>query len=337
MTHRAAIIFRDGVSQFIDVEPDEMLLDAAFRHGLQLPQDCREGVCATCRGLCESGQTEMEYVDEDALSPEQIKQGHILACQTRLKSSGTFYFDINSDVCNTRPHTYSGRVSALTLLSDSVATLEIALDKGEPALHFLPGQYARIHIPGTSESRAYSYACAHAQSASVRFLIRLLPQGVMSDYLRQRCKAGDSIRFTASFGAFYLREVTRPLLFIAGGTGLSAFLSMLDHLAEQGLNTQPVALYYGVNRESEISELSRLEALARQMPHFSYQVVVAEPDDEWQGKRGWVTQALEYERLQQPFDAYLCGPPPMIATTCEWLAAQPVAEHNVYYEKFVSS
>lgn len=337
MTHRAAIIFRDGVSQFIDVEPNEILLDAAFRHGLQLPLDCREGVCATCRGLCESGDVDMEYVDEDALSPEQISQGHILACQTRLKSSGTFYFDIDSEVCNTRQHTYSGRVSALTLHSDTVATLEITLNDGEPALNFLPGQYARIQIPGTAESRAYSYACADAHSARVRFLIRLLPQGAMSDYLRQRCRVGDAIDFTASFGAFYLREVTRPLLFIAGGTGLSAFLSMLEQLAAQGLTQQPVTLYYSVSRESDISELARLEALCERLPDFSYQVVVSRPGEAWQGKRGRVTQVLEAQRLQQPFDAYLCGPPPMVTAACEWLAAQPVAEHNIYFEKFVSS
>jgi anthranilate 1,2-dioxygenase reductase subunit len=159
----------------------------------------------------------------------------------------------------------------------------------------------------------------------------------MSDYLRQRCQVGDSISFTAPFGAFYLREVKRPLLFVAGGTGLSAFLSMLESLAEQGDGGQSIALYYGVNRESEISELERLDSLTQRLTDFSYQVVVVDPGAEWQGKKGWVTSALQSDLLQRPFDAYLCGPPPMIEATCNWLSAQPVAEHQVYFERFVSS
>jgi anthranilate 1,2-dioxygenase reductase subunit len=337
MTHRATIIFRDGLTQFIQVEQHEKLLDAAFRHGIQLPLDCREGVCATCRGRCESGTIEMEYVDDEALSASELEQGYILACQTRLTSSGSFYFDIDSSICNLSQQNYCGRVSALNMLSDTVATLEITLGAEEPALHYLPGQYARIQVPGSEESRAYSYASASAQSSVVRFLIRLLPSGLMSDYLRQRCQVGDSINFTAPFGAFYLREVKRPLLFVAGGTGLSAFLSMLESLAEQGGGGQPIALYYGVNRESEISELERLDSLTQRLGNFSYQVVVADPGAEWQGKQGWVTNALESHLLQQPFDAYLCGPPPMIEATCNWLLTQPVAEHHVYFERFVSS
>lgn len=337
MTHRAAIIFRDGLTQFIQVEQNEKLLDAAFRHGIQLPLDCREGVCATCRGLCESGTIDMEYVDEDALSDSEVAQGHMLACQTRLQSACSFYFDIDSDICNISQQSYRGRVSAMSLLSDTVATLEITLEEGEPSLHYLPGQYARIQVPGSEESRAYSYACASVKSATIGFLIRLLPSGLMSDYLRQRCRVGDAISFTAPFGAFYLREVKRPLLFVAGGTGLSAFLSMLENLAEQGDSGQPILLYYGVNRESDLSELARLEAFSQRLSRFSYHAVVVEPGADWQGKRGWVTDALESSLLQQPFDAYLCGPPPMIDATCRWLSAQPIAEHKIYFERFVSS
>lgn len=337
MTHSAAIVFRDGVTQFIQVGSNERLLDAAFRHGIQLPLDCREGVCATCRGRCDSGDITMDYVDDDALSEEEIRQGYMLACQTQLLSAGSFYFDIDSTLCNTRPQTYHGQVSALQLLSDTVASLEITLDDDAPALNYLPGQYARLQVPGSDESRAYSYACGSVTENKVRFLIRLLPTGLMSDYLRQQCQVGERLSLTAPFGAFYLRTVERPLLFVAGGTGLSAFLSMLEQLVAQGDGGQPVRLYYGVNRESEISELDRLAAFTKQLSDFSYQVVVVDPGASWSGKQGWVTDALEIEQLQQPFDAYLCGPPPMIDATCRWLSEHEVADHQIYFERFVSS
>jgi anthranilate 1,2-dioxygenase reductase subunit len=90
MTHRAAIVFQDGVTQFIQVKKNERLLDAAFRHGISLPLDCREGVCATCRGLCESGDIAMEYVDEDALTEAEQAKGYMLPA--RLPSNPPLLF-----------------------------------------------------------------------------------------------------------------------------------------------------------------------------------------------------------------------------------------------------
>lgn len=335
--HRAAIIFADGVTQFIQVEQQETLLDAAFRQGITLPLDCREGVCATCRGRCESGRFALEYVDEDALSADELAQGYMLACQTRLLSDGAFYFDSDSSVCSIVPQRYTARVSSVTPVAENVVRLEMALDPGQPALHYLPGQYARIEIPGGSGSRAYSWASACTpQENRMAFLIRLLAQGSMSDYLRQRCQPGDTLSFSAPFGAFYLREVTRPLLLIAGGTGLSPLLSMLESLAQSGC-TQPIRLWYGVRFQQELCELERLDALTQQLSDFSYQRVVSRPDDSWHGKRGRITDVLEASQLQQPFDAYLCGPPAMVVATCDWLESQPVAEHRVCFERFVSS
>jgi ferredoxin-NADP reductase len=53
----------------------------------------------------------------------------------------------------------------------------------------------------------------------------------MSDYLRDRAKPGVRLRLKAPLGAFYLHKVTRPLILVAGGTGLAAFLGMLDEMA----------------------------------------------------------------------------------------------------------
>lgn len=334
--HQATLIFRDGLTRRFQVQPGEKLLDAALRCGVQLPLDCREGVCATCRGRCESGSFEMEYVDEDALSESERQQGDMLACQTGLTSACTFFFDVDSGVCNISQQRYSGQVSAVSIEGGRVATLAIVLDAGQPELHYLPGQYARIQVPGSEESRAFSWASAPAAGAPVRFLIRLLPQGAMSDYLRQRCRPGDPITFTAPFGTFYLREVTRPLLLIAGGTGLSPLLSMLESLASGGC-PQPVRLWYCVSEVADISSLAQLDELTQRLADFRYEVVVSRPDAGWAGRRGRITAVLEPDALQQPFDAYLCGPPAMVEATCSWLKANPVAEHQLWFEPFKAS
>ncbi len=54
----------------------------------------------------------------------------------------------------------------------------------------------------------------------------------MSSWL-ERAQPGDSVAITGPLGSFYLREVVRPLLLLAGGTGLAPFLSMLEVLAQR--------------------------------------------------------------------------------------------------------
>ncbi|MEX3694369.1 2Fe-2S iron-sulfur cluster-binding protein [Paraburkholderia sp. BR14263] len=76
-----------------------MLLDAALRSGVNIPLDCREGVCGTCQGRCESGSYTQDYVDEEALSPDDLAARKILSCQTRLQSDASFYFDFDSSLC----------------------------------------------------------------------------------------------------------------------------------------------------------------------------------------------------------------------------------------------
>ncbi|WP_027965845.1 anthranilate 1,2-dioxygenase electron transfer component AntC [Halomonas halocynthiae] len=338
MHNTAAIVFRDGITRFVKVGANELLMDAAQRHGVNLPVDCREGVCGTCRCVRESGDVDVEYIDDETLTEEEVADGHVLACQTRLLSTqASFYFDVDSSVCSVATEVHNGKVSEVKQVSDAAAILEITLDDPLQALQYLPGQYARIEVPGTSAWRAYSFATATVKDGKLRFLIRLLPSGVMSDYLRKSAVVGDAISLEAPLGAFYLREVQRPLLMVAGGTGLSAFLGMLDQLENQGGMEQPIRLCYGVTQETDLSELDRLEAFTHSLSDFAYETIVMNPGDGWQGRKGVVCDLFSPDFLAQPFDAYLCGPPPMIEASKQWLETSDVGEYRLFFEKFISS
>ncbi|WP_228265665.1 anthranilate 1,2-dioxygenase electron transfer component AntC, partial [Acinetobacter baumannii] len=223
MGHSVALNFADGKTFFISVNNDELLLDAAVRQGINLPLDCREGVCGTCQGQCETGIYEQEYVDEDALSERDLAERKMLACQTRVKSDAAFYFDHDSAICNAGDTLkIETKVTAVELVSETTAILHLDASSHAEQLQFLPGQYARLQIPDTEDWRSYSFANRPNATNQLQFLIRLLPDGVMSNYLRDRCQVGQSLLIEAPLGSFYLREVERPLVFVAGGTGLSA-------------------------------------------------------------------------------------------------------------------
>ena len=333
MTHKVAFSFADGKTLFFPVGANEILLDAALRNGIKIPLDCREGVCGTCQGRCESGNYTQDYVDDEALSSLDLQQRKMLSCQTRVQSDATFYFDFDSSLCNASgPVQVRGKVSDVQQVSTSTAILQVQL---EQPLDFLPGQYARLAVPGTDSWRSYSFA--NRPGNQLQFLVRLLPDGVMSNYLRERCQVGDQMLLEAPLGAFYLRHVTQPLVLVAGGTGLSALLGMLDELAANGC-AQPVHLYYGVRGAEDLCEAARIQDYAGKIPGFRYTEVLSEPSDDWSGKRGYLTEHFDLAELRdRSADMYLCGPPPMVESIQQWLADQALDGVQLYYEKFTQS
>ncbi|MFO2465628.1 anthranilate 1,2-dioxygenase electron transfer component AntC [Pseudomonas sp. 15FMM2] len=333
MNHKVAFSFADGKTLFFAVGANEILLDAALRSGIKIPLDCREGVCGTCQGRCESGDYSQDYVDEEALSSLDLQQRKMLSCQTRVKSDAAFYFDFDSSLCNAPgPLRLTGKVCQVQQVSSSTAIMHIQL---EQPLDFLPGQYARLSIPGTEQQRSYSFA--NRPGSRLQFLIRLLPDGVMSNYLRERCQVGDELQLEAPLGAFYLRHVTRPLVLVAGGTGLSALLGMLDQLVERGCE-QPVHLYYGVRGAEDLCEAERIQDYARTLQGFRYTQVLSDPSPQWTGKRGYLTEHFDMAELRdRPADMYVCGPPPMVESIKNWLLDQALDGVQLYYEKFTES
>src|SRR5919107_1420943 len=243
MGHTIALNFEDGFTRFVEGRPGETVADASYRVGINIPLDCRDGACGTCKCRVQSGEYESGDYIEDALTEEEAAEGLALACQARLKS--------------------------VDRMSDT--TIAFTLEGAGP-ITFLPGQYVNVLVPGTEARRSYSFSSppgAETQS----FLVRDIPHGLMSGFLRE-AQPGTPLEFVGPSGSFYLREVRRPLLFLAGGTGLAPFLSMLGKLAEAGC-TQPIHLVYGVTNDEDLVGVDRLEEFAARVPGFGFTTCVA--------------------------------------------------------------
>lgn len=338
--NKVALNFSDGRTKFIGVNPGETVLDAALRQGITIPVDCHEGVCATCKGLCRSGDYQLEYVDEDALSESELEQGSVLTCQMRVASDCAIEFDFESTLCTSSgPEALEAEITKVDLVSEAAAVVYIDAKARRTQLDFLPGQYAHVNVPGTDEWRSYSFACAPNETNQLQFLIRLLPQGVMSDYLRDRAKPGDRMTLKAPLGAFYLHQIKRPLIFVAGGTGLAAFLGMLDQLVENPDRCeQLITLFYGVTQVADLCEIERIQKVTEKLPNFqSYSIVMKEAPG-WEGPVGVVTDLFEDRYFNDgEVDLYLCGPPPMVDAVKGWLDDRDMSKSTVHYEKFSAS
>ncbi|WP_043201275.1 benzoate 1,2-dioxygenase electron transfer component BenC [Pseudomonas putida] len=335
MSYQIALNFEDGVTRFIEAAGHETVADAAYRQGINIPLDCRDGACGTCKCKAESGRYDLgDNFIEDALNEDEIAQGYVLTCQMRAESDCVIRIPASSQLCKTEQASFEAAISDVRQLSASTIALSI---KGEALsrLAFLPGQYVNLKVPGSEQTRAYSFSSLQ-KGGEVSFLIRNVPGGLMSSFLTNLAKAGDSMSLAGPLGSFYLRPIQRPLLLLAGGTGLAPFTAMLEKIAEQG-SEHPLHLIYGVTNDFDLVELDRLQALAARIPNFTYSACVANPDSQYPQK-GYVTQHIEPRHLNDgDVDLYLCGPPPMVEAVSQYVREKGITPANFYYEKFAAA
>ncbi len=332
MAYNIALQFEDGVTRIVPCEADELVADAAYRAKINIPLDCRDGACGTCKCQCESGEYEMGVYIEDALAEDEAAKGYVLTCQMTPKSDCVVRVPASSAACKTEVGTHGARVSQIA--RDSTTTVTFSLTAERP-IAFLPGQYVNLQVPGSKETRSYSFSSA-PNSTELGFLIRDVPNGLMSTYMRSKANTGDFMTFAGPYGSFYLRPQIRPILMLAGGTGLAPFLSMLLWLKDNPTD-QPITLAYGVNTTEDLVELGTLAELKTVMPNLDYFTVVVDKES-GHPRLGYVTEHLGPEHLNDgEVDVYVCGPPPMVEGVRKWIAGCGVTPKNFLFEKFSSS
>lgn len=331
MAHQIALTFEDGVTRIIGCGPMETVADAAYKARINIPFDCRDGACGTCKAFCESGDFDGGDYIEDALSDDEADQGYCLPCQMTPEGDLVLRINSTSQAARTGAGNHTGTLTELRHPSATTVAFTLEVDDRD-ALAFLSGQYVNIAVPGTGVTRSYSFSSGPS-ARQVSFLVRVTEGGLMSEYLSRRARVGDRLEFTGPLGGFFLRERRRPALLLAGGTGLAPLLSMLEKMKDAPAE-HPVHLVYGVSTDEDLVELEALERHAADLPNFSYSYCVADPASSAPNK-GYVMGLMEPEHLHDDdVDVYLCGPPKMVEAVRGHLHEAGVTPAGFFYEKF---
>ena len=339
-THTVTLVFEDGGTTRFQADEADTIYLAALKNKIRIETDCLEGACATCKAVCTAGEYRLDEYSQDALSAEEAARREVLTCQMHVLSDCVIEYPYDAEIAlKAPPLTRAGRVAEVETVAENVVRLVVEpADTESGPLSFMAGQYVHLGIPGTDQQRSYSFANPPGITDRLAFYIKVLEAGAMSEYVAGRAKPGDAMPITGPFGRFYLRPPARPILMIAGGTGLAPMLSMLDHMLDAGLSDQPVHVLYGANAPAELFSTDALAAYSARGLALTTELCTVEGDAGWTGPTGHITSLLRAELIHGgDCDAYLCGPPPMIDAGTEWLRGAGFAEARIHSEKFLPS
>ena len=247
---------------------------------------------------------------------------------------------------NSRVRINQGILASVTHLNYDTLKLVVKCDEGSAPIGGRAGQYATLQTPGLSKARAYSFARApeNENENEHTFFVRIVHGGEFSGWLAEKDRTGAPITISGPLGKFGLDPTDRPMVCIAGGSGMSAIKALLEHAANLKVPRDCLFLYGGrTQRDLYCSEeIASIRANWNEKHKFEFvQVLSDEPNESgWTGARGFVTEYFKKAYLDagkmnvNHCKAYFCGPPPMIDAGVELLKNAGLDEQNIFFDKF---
>ncbi len=311
-------------------EPNESVLDAAQRAGLEIPFSCRKGVCGTCKGRVVSGDT--RAFAGDALSPAERADGQALFCNTRPRSDLVIAPRSIGKADPFARKTTLARVFRLQRLADDVMLVHLRFPAGI-RVKFKAGQHLNLLLDN-GERRDFSMANPPRESDGAQLHIRHVPGGAFTTYVFERLRRGDVLKVEVPFGDFVLRESAKPILFVAGSTGFAPIKSIIEDMMLKGIG-RDMTLYWGARQRSGLySDLP--EKWAQANPRFRYVPVLSDAPSP--GIRHSLVHkaVLEDHPSLAGFQAYVCGVPVMTQAAKAEFTAAGLPEGEFFADAFVT-
>ncbi|BFM16904.1 hybrid-cluster NAD(P)-dependent oxidoreductase [Maricurvus nonylphenolicus] len=220
---------------------------------------------------------------------------------------------VDRAVAQYHPHGIKVRVSEIIEETPSCKILRLRPVEGllPP---FIPGQYINLalKIDGKHTSRAYSIASAPSQRGYYEIAVRHKPDGYVTHYLLEKLTVNEELEISAPAGQFYYNPLIhgKEIALVGGGSGITPFMSIVEHYYEKNDPDLKIDLIYGCADENDVIYGKKLQAIAEQFPNFNFHLVISNPSESYEGLTGFITADLLQQVLgdvnKKRF--YLCGP-----------------------------
>ncbi len=236
------------------------------------------------------------------------------------------------------PRRLTLRVSEIVQETPSTRTLRLVSQDGHLP-PFQAGQYIAlfVEVGNIRTSRPYSISSPPNQTGHYDITVRRVEGGLVSNFLLDQVKRGDTLECSGPAGHFFHNPLFHDpaMVLIAGGSGITPFMSMIREITECGLD-RSVQLVYGSREPRDVIFHEALQEISRRFSNIRYTPVMEEPPVGYQGYRGLITGELLKEVVGETGAKtfYLCGPQGMYDLCVPALERMGVPGRKIRKEAF---
>jgi len=206
------------------------------------------------------------------------------------------------------------KLSVADIIQETPSTKTLRLVSRDNYLPpFLAGQYIALflEVGGIRTSRPYSISSQPNQVGYYDITIRRVENGLVSNYLLDEVKCGDTLISSGPAGNFYFNPLIhkKTTVCIAGGSGITPFMSMVREIVECGLD-RTVYLFYGSRTSEDVIFGDEITRLADKFDNIHFIPVIEKPAQAYDGACGFITRVVLRGVLENIEDKsfFICGP-----------------------------
>jgi Na+-transporting NADH:ubiquinone oxidoreductase subunit F len=312
------------------------LLSTLKREGLFIPSACGgRGSCGLCKVTVLDGgdplATEIPW-----LKPEEIARHVRLACQVRIKHDLRLHLPREWFAIRQ----FQATVVSIRDLTHDIKELRLRL-VDPPEIEFQAGQFIQLEVPPyelTDEPvyRAYSISSPPSNRREIELEIRYVPNGLCTTWVHRHLNVGDPVTFNGPYGQFVLRPGNRPIIAIAGGSGMAPLKAIFLDMAEKGI-ARSARYFFGARSRRDLFLVEEMKALETRIPGFQFIPALSNPlpEDRWEGETGLITEvAARHVPDASGAEAYLCGSSFLIKAAIAMLTERGMPRERIYFDDF---
>jgi ferredoxin-NADP reductase len=183
-----------------------------------------------------------------------------------------------------------------------------------------------------------SFTIASAPHEAELMIATRMRDSTFKRYLKA-APEGTPVRIDGPNGEMVLHDDSaRPAAFLAGGIGITPFLSMARHASRERL-PHSIYLFYSNRRPEDAAFLAELREMEKRNPNYRLIATMAEPEKSaqpWSGESGFIRREMLERHLPDTASPiyYFAGPPAMAMAMQEMLQGMGIGEDAMRYEEF---
>ncbi len=224
--------------------------------------------------------------------------------------------------------------------TDEAKTFRFVSADGSALPIFQAGQFINIFIKtpeGVTSSRPYSISSSPKQRAYYEITIARAKNGFVSHYMLDNAKAGDEFTVNGPAGYFVHNPVfqSKHSVFLAGGSGVTPFVSMVREICESGQSDRKIDFIYGARNPEVAIFHNELEEIAKNHSNINYHLIISD-DIETKYEKGFI-DANRIKNIVSDLNEptfFICGPPIMSDFVTKALTELNIKPKNIKKESF---